>query len=66
VRYAVESAGVAAPAAEGGVARPLGEGPRNTTASRDERLPEPVSFRLTPFEDAARAAMPRGPASSGS
>ena len=40
-----------------GVARPLIEGLRNATVARDERLRELVPLPLTPFEDAARAAM---------
>ena len=40
-----------------GVARPLIEGLRNATVSRDERLRQLVPLQLTSFEDAARAAM---------
>jgi uncharacterized protein YbjT (DUF2867 family) len=40
-----------------GVARPLIEGLRNATVSRDERLRRLVPLRLTSFDDAARAAM---------
>ena len=39
------------------VARPLIEGLRNATVARDERLRELVPLRLTPFDDAARAAI---------
>ena len=42
-----------------GVARPLIEGLRNATVSRDERLRGLVPLRLTPFDAAARAAMSR-------
>lgn len=40
-----------------GVARPLIEGLRNATVSRDDRLRLLVPLRLTSFEDAARSAM---------
>jgi uncharacterized protein YbjT (DUF2867 family) len=40
-----------------GVARPLIEGLRTETVSRDERLRRLVPLRLTSFDDAARAAM---------
>jgi uncharacterized protein YbjT (DUF2867 family) len=40
-----------------GVARPLIEGLRNATVSRDDRLRRLVPLRLTSFEDAARSAM---------
>jgi uncharacterized protein YbjT (DUF2867 family) len=45
-----------------GVARPLVEGLRNPTIARDERLRELLPFELTPFDEAARAALsePRG------
>ena len=39
------------------VARPLIEGLRNPTVARDERLRELVPLELTPFDDAARAAL---------
>jgi len=39
------------------VARPLIEGLRNATVARDERLRDLVPLPLTPFEDAARAAL---------
>jgi uncharacterized protein YbjT (DUF2867 family) len=45
-----------------GVARPLIEGLRNPTVARDERLRRLVPFELTPFEDAARAALSSPPA----
>lgn len=38
------------------VARPLVEGLRNPTVAKDERIRELVSFELTRFDDAARAA----------
>jgi uncharacterized protein YbjT (DUF2867 family) len=38
------------------VARPLIEGLRNATVAHDERLRRLVPLRLTPFDDAARAA----------
>jgi len=40
-----------------GVARPLIEGLRNATVSRDDRLRRLVPLRLTSFEDAAYSAM---------
>ena len=40
-----------------GVARPLIEGLRNATVAHDERLHDLVPLRLTPFDDAALAAM---------
>jgi uncharacterized protein YbjT (DUF2867 family) len=39
------------------VARPLIEGLRNPTVAEDDRLSRLVPFRLTPFDDAARAAL---------
>lgn len=39
------------------VARPLIEGLRNPTVARDERLRQLVPFDLTPFDEAARAAL---------
>jgi hypothetical protein len=39
------------------IARPLIEGLRTATVSRDERLRQLVRLRLTSFEDAAQAAM---------
>ena len=39
------------------VARPLIEGLRNATVAHDESLRELVPLRLTPFDDAARAAI---------
>jgi uncharacterized protein YbjT (DUF2867 family) len=39
------------------VARPLIEGLRNPTVAEDDRLRRLVPFRLTPFDDAARAAL---------
>ena len=43
------------------VARPLVEGLRNPTVARDERIRELVPFSLTPFDDAARAALATRP-----
>ena len=40
-----------------GVARPLVEGLRNPTVARDDRIRELLPFPLTPFDDAARAAL---------
>ena len=40
------------------VARPLVEGLRNPTVAREERLRELVPFELTPFDEAARRALP--------
>ena len=42
------------------VARPLIEGLRNATVARDDRLRRLVPLRLTPFDDAARAALAGG------
>lgn len=39
------------------VARPLIEGLRNPTVAEDDRLRQLVRLRLTPFDDAARAAL---------
>jgi uncharacterized protein YbjT (DUF2867 family) len=39
------------------VARPLIEGLRNPTVAADDRLRDLVQFELTPFDDAARAAL---------
>jgi uncharacterized protein YbjT (DUF2867 family) len=39
------------------IARPLIEGLRNPTVARDNRIRELVPFRLTSFEEAARAAL---------
>jgi uncharacterized protein YbjT (DUF2867 family) len=39
------------------VARPLIEGLRNPTVAADDRLRDLVQFELTPFDDAARAAV---------
>jgi uncharacterized protein YbjT (DUF2867 family) len=39
------------------VARPLIEGLRNPTVAEDDRLHQLVPLRLTPFDDAARAAL---------
>jgi uncharacterized protein YbjT (DUF2867 family) len=39
------------------VARPLVEGLRNPTVAKDERIRALVSFGLTPFDEAARAAL---------
>lgn len=39
------------------VARPLVEGLRNPTVAKDERIRELVTFELTRFDDAARAAL---------
>jgi uncharacterized protein YbjT (DUF2867 family) len=39
------------------VARPLVEGLRNPTVAKDERIRELLSFELTRFDDAARAAL---------
>jgi hypothetical protein len=44
-----------------GVARPLVEGLRNPTVARDERLRELLPFELTPFDEAARAALAEPP-----
>jgi uncharacterized protein YbjT (DUF2867 family) len=41
------------------VARPLVEGLRNPTVARDDRLRQLLPFRLTPFDEAARAALSR-------
>jgi uncharacterized protein YbjT (DUF2867 family) len=40
-----------------GVARPLVDGLRNETVAHDERIRELVPFELTPFDQAARAAL---------
>ena len=40
-----------------GVARPLIEGLRNPTIARDDRIQRLLPFTLTPFDDAARAAL---------
>ncbi|MHB1241874.1 MAG: NAD(P)H-binding protein [Gaiellaceae bacterium] len=40
------------------VARPLVEGLKNPTVARDSRIRELVPFDLTPFDEAARAALP--------
>jgi uncharacterized protein YbjT (DUF2867 family) len=40
------------------VARPLVEGLRSPTVAREERLRELVPFALTPFDEAARRALP--------
>jgi len=40
------------------VARPLVEGLRNPTIAREERLRELLPFELTPFDEAARQALP--------
>jgi uncharacterized protein YbjT (DUF2867 family) len=40
-----------------GVARPLVEGLRNPTVAGDDRIRSLVPFELTPFDDAARAAL---------
>jgi len=40
------------------VARPPVEGLKNPTVARDSRIRELVLFELTPFDDAARAALP--------
>ena len=39
------------------VARPLIEGLRNPTVAADDRIRDVVEFELTPFDDAARAAL---------
>jgi hypothetical protein len=39
------------------VARPLVEGLRNPTVAKEERIREVVPFKLTRFDDAARAAL---------
>ena len=39
------------------VARPLVEGLRNPTVAHDQRIRELIPFRLTPFDDAARATL---------
>jgi hypothetical protein len=39
------------------VARPLIEGLRNETVAKDERIRELIPSRLTPFDEAARAAL---------
>jgi hypothetical protein len=44
-----------------GVARPLVEGLRNPTVARDERLRELLPLELTPFDEAARAALSEPP-----
>jgi uncharacterized protein YbjT (DUF2867 family) len=41
------------------IARPLIEGLRNPTVGRDQRIRELVPFRLTSFDEAARAALRR-------
>ena len=41
------------------VARPLIEGLRNPTVAADDRIRDLVQFELTPFDDAARAALGR-------
>jgi uncharacterized protein YbjT (DUF2867 family) len=41
------------------VARPLVEGLRNPTVAHETRLRELVPFELTPFDEAARRALPR-------
>jgi uncharacterized protein YbjT (DUF2867 family) len=40
------------------VARPLVEGLRNPTIAREERIQELLPFELTPFDEAARRALP--------
>jgi uncharacterized protein YbjT (DUF2867 family) len=40
-----------------GVARPLVDGLRNETVAQDERIRALVPFELTPFDEAARAAL---------
>ncbi len=40
------------------VARPLVEGLKNPTIAREERIRELVPFELTPFDEAARRALP--------
>jgi uncharacterized protein YbjT (DUF2867 family) len=40
------------------VARPLVEGLRNPTIAREERIRELLPFELTPFDEAARRALP--------
>ena len=40
-----------------GVARPLVEGLRNATTAQDDRIASLFPFALTPFDDAARAAL---------
>jgi uncharacterized protein YbjT (DUF2867 family) len=40
------------------VARPLIEGLRNPTVAREERIRELLPFELTPFDEAARRALP--------
>jgi uncharacterized protein YbjT (DUF2867 family) len=40
------------------VARPLVEGLRNPTVAREERIRELLPFELTPFDEAARQALP--------
>lgn len=40
------------------VARPLVEGLRNPTIAREERIRELLPFELTPFDEAARQALP--------
>ena len=47
--------------ARAGVARPLVEGLRNPTVSRDDRIRRLFPFPLTPFDDAAREALSRSP-----
>ena len=44
------------------VARPLVEGLRNPTIARDDRIRRLLPFALTPFDDAARAALSQGTA----
>jgi hypothetical protein len=41
------------------IARPLIEGLRNPTVARDQRIRDLVPFRLTSFDEAARAALRR-------
>ena len=43
-----------------GVARPLVDGLRNETVAHDERIRAVVPFELTPFDEAARAALGGG------
>jgi uncharacterized protein YbjT (DUF2867 family) len=43
-----------------GVARPLVDGLRNETVAHDERIRAVVPFELTPFDEAARAALAGG------
>jgi len=44
-----------------GIARPLVEGMRNPTVVRDDRIRRLLPFELTPFDDAARAALAPSP-----